>query len=496
VDWLGHDAGQRRSLWLVPLLAVVIIPGWASQTAGAPSRHTFLLVSDIHFNPMADPALVTDLSADDPGQWESILERSQIKAFSAYGQDTNWWLLRSALDQMRKISPHPAFVMYTGDLLAHSFPSTYRSVTHDNNPEHYRTFVLKTVEFLTLEFRKRWPGTKVLVTPGNNDEECGDYSIQGGGTFLSDTADLARELAQGDATFTNDWKALGSFNVPHPTIPGIRILSLNSIFFSDKYHAKSFCQGCAAVDSTAPNNLLDWLRSNLAATRQANQKVWLMFHIPPGIDGYATTHNNPSPPQANGDSANMSCNAIVPMWVPNWTAQIDGMLEEYQGTILASFAGHTHNDDFRLVSSKGTNKAFVLVDPAVSPVYKQNPGFRVVTFGDDGSLTDQSTYYLTNLKQASSKVHGRWKKEYTFSREWRTRRLDLDSLGTIYNDIQATKKARDRWLKLYNVSSAAAQVPPDTVRGLYCAIGELGVAAYESCYCPGATGQHGAPAKP
>jgi hypothetical protein len=184
------------------------------------------------------------------------------------------------------------------------------------------------------------------------------------------------------------------------------------------------------------------------------------------------------------------------MWVPTWTAQFDGLLETYQDTVLASFAGHTHTDDFRLVKTAGVNQAIVLIDPAVSPVYDQNPAFRVVTFRSDGTLADQSTYYLTNLKQASSKVRGRWKKEYTFTREWRMPQLDLASLGTIYTQVQSTEAARDRWLKLYNVSSSAAKVPPDTVRGLYCAIGALSVAAYEKCYCPAGSEQNAPAAKP
>ena len=58
----------------------------------------------------------------------------------------------------RKTLPHPAFVMINGDLLAHSFPSTYRNATHDANREDYRAFVRKTVEFLALELRKRFSG--------------------------------------------------------------------------------------------------------------------------------------------------------------------------------------------------------------------------------------------------------------------------------------------------------------------------------------------------
>lgn len=431
---------------------------------------------------MADAALVSSLEAADPGQWETILQRTSPDSFSPYGQDTNWWLLQSALGQMRKTLPHPAFVMFTGDLLAHGFPSKYRSATHDENPEHYREFVFKTVKFLALEFRKQFPGTKVLVTPGNNDEECGNYSIQAGGTFLSDTAEVARDLAGAGDSFVADWKALGSYNVPHPTIPGVRILSLNSVFFSNNYRSTSFSQGCAVVASTAAGDLLQWLETNLAAARQANQKVWLMFHIPPGIDGYATTHKFAG--QAGSGSAGPSCaDSIVPMWVPKWTAEFDRLLEGYSETVIATLAGHTHTDDFRVLNTAGVNKAFVLIDPPVSPVYDQNPAFRVVTFRSDGSLADQTTYYLTNLKQAGRRARGRWKKEYTFTRKWRTAQLDLASLGAIYGQIQSTQEARDQWLKLYNVSSSAVKVLPDSVRGLYCAIGALDVAAYERCYC-------------
>jgi hypothetical protein len=489
-------AGTGRQSCRVAVLAGLIF-ALLVPSAKAASSNKFLLVSDIHFDPMADPALVAELAAADATQWEAILQRSKLTRFSQYGQDTNWWLLQSALDQMRKTLPRPSFVMYTGDLLAHGFPKAFQSATHDDAPQHYRAFVLKTVQFLALEFQKRFPHTTILVSPGNNDEECGDYSIRAGGTFLSDTASLAQQLAQGGATFTEEWKALGSYNVPHPALSGVRILSLNTVFFSNNYHATSFPQGCANVSSNGPAELLAWLASNLAAAKQAHQRVWLMFHIPPGIDGYASAHKRETADAATNPSANSSCaDSIVPMWVPEWTTRFDALLETYQDTVLASFSGHTHTDDFRLISSTGVNRGFVLVDPPVSPVYDQNPSFRVVTFASDGTLADQATYYLTNLKAASSTVHGKWKREYQFSRKWNVQRLDLASLGKIYDEIQSIPGSRPQWLKLYNVSTAAAVVEPDSIRGLYCAIGALSVSAYATCYCGTAPGQAASAAKP
>ena len=382
------------------MVATLISSGWFAPSAEAASRNKFLIASDLHFNPMFDPALVADLAAADPSQWETILQRTTPDRFSLYGQDTNWWLLQSALDQMRKTLPHPAFVMINGDLLAHGFPSTYRNATHDGDREHYRAFVRKTVAFLALELRKRFPGTKILLTPGNNDEECGDYSIQAGGTFLSDTAQLVRDLAGADEAFADSWKALGSYNVPHPTIPNFRILSLNTIFFSNNYHAANFNDACATVPSTAASDLLAWLESNLTQARLAKQKAWLMFHIAPGIDGFATIQNRATRSEATAPSADESCaKAIVPMWVPGWTARFDGLLETFHDTVVASFAGHTHSDDFRLINSAGVNQAFIIITPAISPIYDQNPSFRVVEYADDGCAC-RSVDLLSDKSQA------------------------------------------------------------------------------------------------
>ena len=487
----------RNSLTLVLMLAALgacHVPASATQTTRG---KTFLIASDIHFNPMSDENLVAALSASDPTQWETILARSKSTSFSQYGEDTNWWLLQSSLDQMRATLPHPAFIIMTGDLLAHQFPQTYLKATHDTNRENYRNFVLKTVEFLALEFHKRFPDTKVLLTPGNNDEECGNYSIRAGGAFLHDTSDLARKLAQADAQFTSSWEALGSYDIPHPTIRGARIISLNTVFFSDKYHAAKFSENCDRIDSTAAADLFAWLESRLNAAQQAHEKVWLMFHIPPGIDSYSTvikyqTLSKTAVPPA---TEKLCASAIVPMWQPKWTAQFQTLLAKYEGTVIVSLAGHTHTDDFRLINSAGAKPEFVLISPAISPVYRQNPAFRVVTFANDGSLSDESVYYLTNLEFASSKTRGEWAKEYTFSQEWKLGRPDAASLAILYEQIKTNPEVRDEWVKLYNVSSAAAYLPANTTPGLYCAVEELDPETYSNCYCATAI-SHNAVSKP
>ena len=178
---------------------------------------------------------------------------------------------------------------------------------------------------------------------------------------------------------------------------------------------------------------------------------------------------------ANADACAQS---IVPMWRTEWTAQFDALLAKYQPTVVATFAAHTHSDDFRVMGQE-----FVLMNPAISPVYEQNPGFRVVSYRGDGTVTDQSTYYLTNLPGANAKKKGNWKREYSFTKQWKARSLNASSLNGVYQRVIADERVRADWLKLYAVSGPALEGEKPIVRALYCAVEGLSVESYRECYC-------------
>ena len=340
----------RRVFRLAPFLAVLLLLSGSARSF-AEAAKKFLVASDLHFNPFADPTLVAHLAAAPAAQWESILNRSKLTDYSRYGEDTNWWLLQSALDAMRATLPHPALILVPGDLLAHGFPQKYAAAAHDTDREHYRIFVLKTVAFLSLELRKRFPRSQIVITPGNNDDDCGDYQIEAAGPFLNDTESLVRNLVRAGGRVPVDWQALGSYAVQPRAVRGVRIISLNTVFFSDKYRAASFANACSAVDSDAAGRTFTWLESNLAQARAANQKVWLMFHIPPGIDGYSTMVTYRQLSRGVPPSQQLCQKSIVPMWKPASTARFAGIMRDYEGTITAAFAGHNHTDDFRVVNA-------------------------------------------------------------------------------------------------------------------------------------------------
>ena len=95
------------------------------------STDTFLLFSDVHFNPFADPSLVPALAASDVSAWKDILASSSLTAYSSYGSDSNYVLFESTLDDMAARAGDVATIIYPGDILSHDFPTDYATLTGD-----------------------------------------------------------------------------------------------------------------------------------------------------------------------------------------------------------------------------------------------------------------------------------------------------------------------------------------------------------------------------
>ncbi len=165
---------------------------------------------------------------------------------------------------------------------------------------------------------QRFADTQILLAIGNNDEECGNYSIHPNGMFLIDTADVARNLAHADESFVASWQRLGSYNIPLPNVSGVRILVLNTVFFSKKYHAASFQDGCASVPSTGGGYLLEWLESELSQAKCFQRK---------GVAGLPYSAGNRRLLDRTAVLVAVAWNrsahratllkAIVPMWIPS-----------------------------------------------------------------------------------------------------------------------------------------------------------------------------------
>jgi hypothetical protein len=246
-----------------------------------------------------------------------------------------------------------------------------------------------------------------------------------------------------------------------------RVVSVNTVFLTPKY--KNACGTAGGADPGT--DTLNWLGQTLAAARAAGEKVWLVQHVPPGIDAYSTTQY-------------LTCPNVAPMFAPQYQGVYFPLVQQYADIITASFSGHTHMDDFRLIGS-GANASYTLITPAISPIFDQNPGFRVVDLAADGQMRDYSTFYLTNLTTAGPANPAKWGREYDFRKAWGVKGVNLGAMQDVYRRIAAGGDAATQYFNFYSVSKPGGigTVTPANQRGYVCAAGAAETADFTACYC-------------
>ncbi len=445
------------------LLISTVQAGWAEGLPWTPSPHegTFLILSDIHFDPYADPSLVSQLAASPVDQWQSIFETSKISQFSAYGKDSNYPLLRSSLDAAAKLDGQCDYVLVNGDYISHGFRADFTKNLHTGD-KAYQDFVLKTVVFVSRQIQQAFPHIPVYFCLGNNDSDCDDY----GG--LTPDSPFLPTLAKEWATVAGDPEAVktflqgGYYTVAHPTLKGRRFLVFNDVSWSKKY------EPACHESETIGQDEMNWMEGVLKEARRKQERITLITHMPPGVHSRnASQHEDRVNPQKT-------------FYDLNYLWSFLNALSPYRDLIDAEFTGHTHMDDFRvLVDHQGKAAFFTHIALAVSPVRRNNPGFQVMLYDtQSGELEDMATYYLP-LDAPSPQ----WKLEYDFKQAYSLPGYNADSLISLANAIENDPVVRAKFIQYMPVS--CTNDPPVTMtnwRFFGCAHLNLDPDSYKQCY--------------
>ena len=397
------------------------------------STDTFLLFSDVHFNPFADPSLVPALAASDVSAWKGILASSSQTAYSSYGSDSNYALFESTLADMAARAPDVATIIYPGDILSHNFPADYATLTGDASQAGLDAFALKTVQFFVQEVDSRFPTATVIVADGNCDTDSmlGSIGARPGDAYLSSTAPvIAQAFFNNDAdraAFTTSYSMGGYYTLEPDGPTGLKYIVLNDNLWISQYD-----------DPTAGAVELSWFASELADSAQDFQKVWVVGHIPPGAyaSGVAETYAQTGQISYQGNMDNGFNNAFISLELA------------YSSTIAATFTGHMHNDDFRLLTAGDGSAALELVRvaPGVSPVFDSNPGYQVYTYDTQTFALQNETTYVLDLGANTPT----WSKEYDYAETYgQTRATPQEGLAT-YADILTNPVSQTAYLTYKN----------------------------------------------
>lgn len=448
----------RRIAIFVVLLACAV--GAFAQT-GAPPTEQFISISDIHFNPYFDPTLMKQLEASDVSGWAAIFQSSKIQQPNSYKSDTNYPLFVSFLADLKTRAAGARFATISGDFLCHDFPQDFQLYATDKSAQAYQAFATKTIQFIANELRAAAPGLKIYPALGNNDSDCGDYEITPKGWFLSA---FAKAFAPGVKShgFVTQFSPYGYYATPAP-IPDTTIIGLNSIFFSSNYD--NAC-GASGVDYGALE--LVWLKNELALARLQRRHVWLLYHIPPGINVYSSTE---------GSSA---CPAPVTMWKTQYTTAFDALMKRYASTVTVSLAGHTHMDDFRLMGTATSPFAYIHITPAISPLFSNNPAYEVMTYQPQkATISDYTVIHFTLNTPAPQ-----WSQEYSFDSAYGQTSYTPQSIAAVRAAISSDPATRALYLQYYTASNpGSTSITQANWKGYWCGTGARTPTEFSTCYC-------------
>lgn len=459
-------------------------PADAAANNGAISA---LMISDIHFDPFHDPSKAPLLAQTPVSQWESVLTSppspEQQQAFDALqkqcgarGVDTPYPLLRSALDAMRAKQPDPQFITLTGDLIAHSFDCRFNALVHSAAPEAYADFAANTMQFVVDQLRSAYPGVPIYISLGNNDTPCGDYRLDPDSAFLARTAttiaDALPDYARSRAAA--EFRTGGYYSVTMaPPMLDTRIIVLNDLFLVPKYRS------CAGAENPAPAAAeVAWLGQQLAQAQQDGQNVWVIGHIPPGIDPYSTVKKFRN-----------VCGGESPVLFLVST-QIDDLLMQYSDIVRLGLFAHTHMDEMRLLAPEGstpgasaTNTVPLKLVPSVSPVDGNNPSFTVAQVDPvTAALRDYDVFVASN----QTGIGTTWSEEYDYATAYHEPAFSAAAVGDLIAQFQRDPKAEtgpsQQYIRSYFKGDASGELTPFWFQ-YACSLDNTTAKSYAACVC-------------
>ena len=422
----------------------------------------WIVLSDLHFDPFTQPHLVDRLAAAPPERWRAIFESADVNTPSGRGNDTNDALLELTLDGARSAVPDPRVVVVAGDFLAHDFRAKFARTAKVHDDAAYDAFVDKSVAFLAWELAAAFPRARLLPVIGNNDSYCGDYQSTPHDAFLAHMAAAwAASVGTSDPNaFIAQFSTGGYYSVPLP-VDHAQAIVLNDVLWSAKYK-----NACGDPKADPGGDELRWLQSTQAAL-PAGTPVWVIAHIPPGVDVYATLH-------APAGSA------PVPFLADRFNDAFLTALDS-SSTVVMSIAGHTHMDSYRAIGpDASTLRAPMLVVPAVSPIFGNAPSFTVLDVDSATAQVDDSQVFILT----KGKDEWMWHREYDFDSVYGRGVIDATHLWSVQQAVFGDERVRRRFEEFYQGGDGIAPITDSTWRSYWCANVALTITEYTACAMP------------
>lgn len=450
------------------------------------------MLSDLHFDPFYDPAKIPELRRAPTSEWPAILSKPDStdrlitftdlqRTCNVRGSDSPWPLIVASLRQAKQQEPAPLFVTVSGDLLAHGFFCKYQRLDPSGTPAAASAFAAKTVAFVAQQIRAAYSPVPIYMALGNNDSGCADYFESPDSGFLKSAAiSLAEGLptAEERASLARNFPRFGDYSVLLPApMRDTRLIVLQDIFQSSRH------KDCRSeLDPTSATEQIAWLRKRLTEARANGEQVWVMAHIPPGVDVYTTYHRYIFAP---GEA----CNVKQPqMFLAN--DALGDTIAEFGDVVRLAIFAHTHMDEIKLLQGPDGSAVPVKLVPSISPINGNEPSFLVAQVSPQtATIKDYEVFAATSAEGVV------WHREYRYSEVYQLPDFSAKSVDqltvTLVNDKTGedeTSRAYERYF-LSGGGTFAALGLQRLWPAYSCSLRETDPASFRRCMCPGAPAQ-------
>jgi sphingomyelin phosphodiesterase acid-like 3 len=219
-----------------------------------------------------------------------------------------------------------------------------------------------------------------------------------------------------------------------------------------------------------------WLRAQLTQARASGEQVWVMAHIPPGVDVYTSFHRYLFAP---GEA----CNVQKPqMFLRN--SLLGDTIAEFSDVVRLAIFAHTHMDEIRLLEDKTGVAVPAKLVPSISPINGNDPAFLVAQVSPQTATMKDYTVYAAANAQGTA-----WAREYQYSTAYGLPDFSAGSVQKLTSDLIADKTGESQESRKYERYFLAGGGTFATL-GLQrlwpaysCSLQESEPEAFHSCMC-------------
>lgn len=349
----------------------------------------FLWASDIHLDPYYGTP---------EQQCGKSLSVTKSNAFGTMGCDPPFALLESGSAALADLasSVDAEFFMFTGDFVRH-------------NPQGMPTpasSVKEAISNITGTFNASMPMLHgYSVGALGNDDSPRDYKLnittsQASNPWLEQLANIFATNKQMPLKYLDAYSYGGFFE---SEIGGIKVLTLNTLFYSVFHNPVTYPL------PEDPFGQFSWLREKLTLAAQQQRAVWIVGHIPPGLETYGYTE----------------------LWHPQYlTAYLDIVQDPNLGKFVAAqLFGHCHTDEFRLLPNAPDGAGPILLNGALSPIYGNQPSIRLVEYEPSTGRMVSYNVYWSELTEGSQEPA--WHFGYNAVTSYKSLRESVKATGAL-----------------------------------------------------------------